>query len=258
MPEAEFAAYVAERRNSANAAAAHPAAGGAPPRLRTLDLYLACACARGDLVALAAFERAFFGEIDSALARVGRKAPPADEVRQLVRHKLFVGEGRPKIAEYTGTGDLRKWFRVTVTRLVLNLVTRAIPETPFADDVLVHVLGGSENPELEYAKTIYREQFRAAFAQAIDTLGAEDRSLLRYAFAEGLTVDELGVIYGVHRATAARWVVRAQKALVDAMRDTLKARLRLSDADYASILALVRSGLELSIERYLSPPDRKP
>jgi RNA polymerase sigma-70 factor (ECF subfamily) len=249
--EDEFAAYLRERTDSAKGTAEH-----APADLRTEDLYLACACARGDNAALAAFERAFFGEVDMALTRSGGSAaPPADEVRQLVRHKLFVAEpGKaPKIADYAGRGALRSWFRVTVTRLVLNLSTRPSPEVPIQDHTLMFLLGGGEDPDLERVKHTYKEEFRASFAEAFASLTVQERAMLRYAFGEGLTVDAIGALYGIHRATAARWVVRAHETLLERVRTALVARLGISEDEYSRVLLLVQSRLELSLERYLKP-----
>jgi RNA polymerase sigma-70 factor (ECF subfamily) len=217
------------------------------------DLYLACACARSDPIALAAFERAFFKEIDVVLAKMGPGGPAPDEVRQLVRQKLFVAESgaRPKIADYSGQGDLRNWLRVTVTRLVLNLRTRVRPEVPFEQDALMFLLGGTEDPEIEIAKRHYRDQFREAFAEAFAALSPRERSLLRDAFGESLNVDALGALYGVHRSTAARWVVAAQRALVQRVKSSLIGRLRVGEDEYSEIFRLIESRLDVSLERYL-------
>lgn len=249
VSQEQFAAYVAERRDSAKTGPGHVT-------LRESDLYLACACARGDTAAIRAFEQAFFGEIRRCLKRIGGSTPPAlDEVEQLVRHKLFVAEagGRPRIAEYGGRGDLRSWFRVTVSRLVLNLATRKSPEVPVENDLLTCMLGG-QKPDFELAKEAYKEDFRVAFRETFDSLSDRDRSLLRYAFGEELTVDAIGALYGVHKTTAARWVVRAHEALLDGVQKALMARLGISADEYASVLRAVHSRLELSLERYLGPP----
>jgi RNA polymerase sigma-70 factor (ECF subfamily) len=237
----EFAAFVRERTQAT----------------RTNDLYLTCACARGDGAALAAFERAYFREIDHAIRRHGGRAvPPVDEVRQLVRHKLFVAEPgrRPKIADYSGRGDLRSWFRVAVSRVILNLSTRPGPEVPFEADLLEGLLGGSATPELEHARLAYRAEFRAAFDEAFGGLDDRDRALLRYAFCENLTVEAIGALHGVHKTTAARWVVRAHQTLLDSVRTSLMQRLQLGETELASVLRAFGSRLDLSLERYLRAP----
>lgn len=250
VAEAEFAAYVAERMDSAKAAGKH-----AP--LRTSDLYLACACAKGDGAALSAFEKAYFEEIPRAMRRTRPgKLPPADELAQVIRHKLFVAEkgARPKIAEYGGRGDLRGWLRVLLSRMILNYATRPSPEMPFEEDLLASLLGESPAPEFGVAEETYRAAFRAAFPEAFADLTDRDRSLLRYAFGETLTVEAIGALYGVHKTTAARWVVRAHADLLERMRTKVMARLGIGEDEYASVLRLLKSRLELSLERYLKTP----
>jgi RNA polymerase sigma-70 factor (ECF subfamily) len=250
VAEAEFSAYVAERMDSAKAAGKHEG-------LCTDDLYLACACARGDRAALAAFERAFFEEIPRAMKRTRAGALPAeDELAQVVRHKLFVADAgaRPKIAEYGGRGNLRSWFRVVLSRMILNLATRSSPEVPFEQDLLVSLLGGAGISDLDLAKESYKEAFREAFPAAFAALPDRDKSLLRYAFGEGLTVEAIGSLYGVHKTTGARWVVRAHEALLAAVRAAVIARLGIGEDEYASVLRMVQSRLEISLERYLKTP----
>ena len=261
----DFVAYVNDRTDSANRGTDHASALGdetAPSKqeeargLRTSDLYLACACASGNGAAIQAFERSFFSEVDFALGH-GRKAgvPAADEVKQLLRHRLFVAEDgeRPKIGQYSGRGDLRAWFRVTLTRLILNLQTRKSPEIPFEEGLLTSLLGGSE-PAPSLVHHAYKEEFRQAFATAFGSLSDRERSLLRYAFGEELTVAAIGGLYGVHKATAARWVVAAHKSLTDGVRSILVRQLGIGDDEYASLLRVVRDSLELSLERYLQAP----
>jgi RNA polymerase sigma-70 factor (ECF subfamily) len=74
---------------------------------------------------------------------------------------------------------------------------------------------------------------------------------LRLAYANGFTVDRIGGLYGVSRATAARWVAAAREALHDGTRRELCARLRITTSEYRSLAALVRSDLEVSVVRLL-------
>ena len=222
------------------------------------DLYLACACARGDAAALRLFDEVLFPQVEAALARVARSAR-ADEVRQMLRHKLFVAEPgkRPKIAEYAGRGALRTWLRVAATRLALDLAAGAAREAPVENDALEFIVGGGADPELEYLKRRYAAEFRAAFADAFAALEARDRSVLRYAFGQGLSIDAIGTIYGVHRATAARWVTSAHEGLVKGLRKTMMARLAVDPSEYASILRLIESRIEVSFDRLLKTGQSK-
>lgn len=240
VSEEDFASYVRERLEDSHTS------------VPWSDLYLACACASGNAEALRAFDTVLFPRIEPALARVARLVS-SEEVRQVLRQKLFVAEPgkRPKIAEYAGRGALGTWLRITATRAALDLAEHGAREIPVESDTFDRMIGVGQDPELDYLKQRYAAEFRAAFADAFATLGARERSLLRYAFGRGLSIDAIGTIYGVHRATAARWVVAAHEDLVKCLRKTMMARLALGPEEYASILRLIESRIEVSFERLL-------
>jgi RNA polymerase sigma-70 factor (ECF subfamily) len=241
----EFADYVARLSSSAE--------DSATQARRWSDLYLACACARGDASALEAFERAFFPEVEIAASRGGR-AVGADELKQIVRHKLFVAEAgeRPKITEYSGRGDLRGWVRIVALRVALNLTNRQKREILVDSADLTGILGTSTDPEIEYVRKAYAEALRAAFAQAFGELEERDRTVLRYALADGLSIDAIGAVFSVHRATAARWVAKAHEHLVRAVKKALADRLGVGHKDYASIVRALGSQLHVTLDRYLA------
>jgi len=54
-------------------------------------------------------------------------------------------------------------------------------------------------------------------------------------------------LHRVHRATAARWLSRAEAALSAETRAILMKKLAVSSVDLHGILALIRSGLDLSL-----------
>src|SRR5262249_30744882 len=94
--------------------------------VRAADLYLAYACSIGNKSALAAFEKTFMPAVSDFVARRHAGRAFADEVRQVLRQRLFVGHAGspPKIATYTGAGPLGAWLRVTAVRTAQNLLAR--------------------------------------------------------------------------------------------------------------------------------------
>jgi len=251
----ELAAHV--RRLSGVADGAAPDLQGEDmqaERMHAADLYLACGAALGRRAALDEIERICVPLVAAAVAKVGRTGIQANEAGQLVRVRLLVArDGKPgKIAEYSGHGSLRNWLRVVVVRMILSLATAPVREHAFEETILARLLGAGGDAELAYIKNVYVEAFRTAFHEALASLGARERSLIRMAFLEGLTVDALGAIHGVHRATAARWVVQAERTLVDAVHAQMKEHLGIDGDEYASIIRLVRSQFDITLERYLS------
>ena len=230
--------------------------------LRPADLYLACACARQLPGAIAAFDRDYLREVDIALARMRVGPPRLQDVKQLVLQRLFVGGGTAgaptsagKIAEYAGRGDLRRWVRSVAVRTCLNELRKGKREILADDDQLIaqHAIA-SDDPEIEYMKRTYSAEFRTAFGDALQTLGAREQTLLRYHHVDGLNIDEIGAIYRVHRVTAFRWLEKAKELLARSTLDTLRARLQLPASELDSVLRMIRSQIHLSLVRHLGGP----
>jgi len=68
---------------------------------------------------------------------------------------------------------------------------------------------------------------------------------------ERLSIDQIGALYHLHRATAARRVVKAREALLTATRTALAARLGLTTEQLESVLQLIASRMDASVERLL-------
>jgi RNA polymerase sigma-70 factor (ECF subfamily) len=230
--------------------------------LRPTDLYLACACAKGLPGAVAAFDRDYMREVDIALARMRIGPPRLNDVKQLVRQRLFVGGGTAgaptspgKITEYGGRGDLRRWVRSVAVRTCLNELRKGKREILVDDDHLIaqHAIS-QDDPEVEYMKRTYSNEFKQAFGDALKTLGPREATLLRYHHVDGLNIDEIGAIYRVHRVTAFRWIEKAKEQLVKSTLEHLRTRLKLPSAELESVLRMIRSQIHLSLVRHLGGP----
>ena len=239
LDEARFVAYVAERLGSV--AAIHAA-----------DLWLAAACADGDPAALAVFDERMIAPLDRVLGRAGLDADQIDEVKQELRKKLLVaGESRARIVDYSGRADLKTWIRTAAVRAGIDLI-RQRRDVPVDDEELVALPLIADDPELAHLKDRYRDDLRAAVAEAMAMLEVRDRALLKLAYVDGLGIDGIGTLHGVHRATAARWVAAARETLADRVQRTLIDRLGVSRSELRSIARLVESQLDVSVRRLLS------
>jgi RNA polymerase sigma-70 factor (ECF subfamily) len=109
----------------------------------------------------------------------------------------------------------------------------------------------ADDPEMDYLRSRYADEFRAAFVTALGALPTRERNVLRLHLLDGLNVDRIGQLYDVHRATAARWLAHAREELFRHTRDTLRKELGLTQTEFASIVRLVRSELDVSICRIL-------
>ncbi|HSS02031.1 MAG TPA: sigma-70 family RNA polymerase sigma factor [Kofleriaceae bacterium] len=219
------------------------------------DLLLAAACAEQEPTAHAAFD-AILAEVDAAGASTRSTRDLVDDVKQLLRVQLLVPkDGKPPgIIGYRGKGPLRGWVRITATRELIRHQRKRAREAP-SERPLDEAIGDASDPLLAQLKAEYRTEFASALREAIAELGPEDRMLLRQQIVDQLSIDEIGAAFGVHRATAARWLQRARGALVTATRGRLAARLKLSVDEVDSVIRLVQSQLDASVIRYLRDSD---
>jgi len=244
LDEAQLAEFFAARIEGADLAAALAAAPAG-------DLAIAAACTAQEPTAHAAFD-AVLGEVDAAGASTRAGKDLIEEVKQLLRVQLLVArDGKPPgIAGYKGKGPLRGWIRITATRELIRHLKKQQRETPL-ERSLEDALGTASDPMLSQLKAEYRTEFATALRDAIALLSAEDRTLLRQSIVDQLSIDAIGAAFGVHRATAARWLTRARAALVSATRTILSQRLELPVDEIDSVIRLVQSRLDASMVRYL-------
>jgi RNA polymerase sigma-70 factor, ECF subfamily len=246
VPDEVFVPYLASRLAGDEVGGAELESRLASARIA--DLYLACACARGDTRALAAFEHGTLDVVDAALARMNMSAAIVDEVKQIVRRLLLVADSRPpRIVDYSGRGDLRGWVRVTAAREALRLVRQGKREVALEPELLEQAIAPDADAELEYVKTVYRGEFRAAFRDAMARLSDRERNLLAHQFVDGLTLDQLAALYRVHRATIARWLARARARLLRGTQAALRTRLRVHASELDSIMRLIESRLDVTL-----------
>jgi RNA polymerase sigma-70 factor (ECF subfamily) len=212
--------------------------------LHTGDLYLACACAAGEPAAASAFRRCIVDNLDQAV--VPAAADRLDEVRQLLVEKMLVSaEGPPRITGYRGRGALHAWARVSAARIALTL-SRSKSRPEVLADLTLDAVSPLPSPEMAHLKATYRAELKQSIESATASLSVRERNLLRHSLLDGLTIDDLAELYGVHRATTARWVTAAREALAAATKRDLCNRLGLKKSELDSLYQLVDSQFELS------------
>jgi RNA polymerase sigma-70 factor, ECF subfamily len=219
--------------------------------LATNDLYLAGACSHGDPQALRICHGLLVREAGFA-AGVGRMSDTLrDEAIAVTQSYMFViRETRPAaIGDYAGRGALRSWLRVSVAREMVRLAKKQQLSVELED----RLVGDTEfeDPMLAQLKVTYRSEMAAAFRAALGELPPRDRTLLRYQLVDGLSIDDIGAIYRVHRATAARWLAKVREDLISGTRGLLAQSLGVDSQEAASIVRLVQSQLDVSVIKHL-------
>jgi RNA polymerase sigma-70 factor, ECF subfamily len=200
------------------------------------DLYLACACAVGAPGAAARLEELCISQVGKAIGRIDHSAMFVTEIQQRTREKLLVGgaDGRPRIAEYGARGSLAAYVRVSAIREALmekRSTGRHRADELDEPDGLV-----TGDVTLEMVRREYHTEFQQALRNALATLDRRERAALRLSYLDNLSIDQIGRLFHVHRATAARWITRAQDRVRDLTRAQMQQRLGLSDSETESLL----------------------
>lgn len=247
-----------------------------PPELRTpaalsslrgADLYLVCGVGLGHPAAVEALEADYMSAVERALSRL--RLPPSsvvDILQGLYGYLLERQNGAPSEPTprrgYVGRGELRGWLCTCAVHEAGRLQRHSRRDIEL-DEASEAVLPSWErSPELAALTGELKTLFEASFREAIAQLTSRERNLLRYHILSRLSIDQIGLLYRVHRSTAARWIADARARLVALTRKRFLAVAPMHEASYAEILGLVRSQLSLNLASLLSqattPPPSRP
>jgi len=222
--------------------------------LHVEDLYLAWACTEGNPEALAAFDARMWPAADATLARLRIDPARREDLIQDLRIHLVVGsDGRPgKLAQYRGQGDLGRWLRATTLRAAYRMVSKTRRYVTLDDTALAAVSVLDRDPALVQLKEHCRVELKHAFATALAGLARRDRLLLKQHYLDQLTIEDVAALHNIHRSSAARWLAQAREALASAVLSEFRDRLRVADSEVEGLVQLVRSQLDITLERFLS------
>jgi RNA polymerase sigma-70 factor (ECF subfamily) len=219
------------------------------------ELYLVAACTAQDPQALDAFERRYLATLTQSVGRIALSADQADELRQQLRVTLLLG-AQPKIGTFRGQGPLGAWVQVCAVRLALKLGAAQDRLASSDASVLEGLVAQDADQELMAAKSQYRDAFQAALEECFSGLPSRQKTLLRMHFLDGMSIDEMGQVFHVHRATIARWLVAIRREVLEQICNKISLNLRTSSSEFRSMVRLVRNDVRLSLHRILGEEPR--
>lgn len=225
--------------------------------IRVDEVCFVLACQDGLPAALVRLEADCASEVGIAAAKLRATKDQADELGGRLRQLLFTADdGRQAaLATFSGRGDLRGFLRVIATRDLIRMINRGRREVELDEGVMLERLGVAADPEISVMRRRYGADVDAALTDALASLDERGRALLRYYLIDGWNIDRIGLLYGVHRATVARWLAAVREDIADKVRSNLAERLALPEDQVSSIVRLVQSRIEVSMERLLGAPD---
>lgn len=216
------------------------------------EIALARAMTAGDAAALREFETKYLAPVRPTLRSMGLGDADIADIEQSVRMKLLVAEegGTARLLDYAGHGKLGGLVRVAAVREALSLIRKRKSTT--TEDWLDELSSPDDDPALAQLKAKHREAFKTSFEEAVRRLEPREHTLLRLHLVRHQTIDQIGAVYGVHRATAARWVDAAKQRLRVLTIKVLGEQFELRGPDLERVVELIESRIELSIDRLLA------
>jgi RNA polymerase sigma-70 factor (ECF subfamily) len=232
-----------------------------PPTVETLermaleDLFLAVACLHGDRVAVQTVrETLLLPIVTTALGTIGDR----EEHLQALLVNLVIGGPRsgPKLESYQARGSLRAWLRIGVIRTAKN-ARRTLARQPAWEDIAEELLPAPSgvSPERTEIRRADWRAFNEALTAALEKLDSGERRILRQHHLQGLTLEQMAAVYGIHRVTMARRLARARRQVMADVRQQLAARLDAPSSEVGRLIATVERRAEISFDRLLASRD---
>lgn len=242
-----------------NGFAAHLVALDVTGELETLsgpELLLAYLCMGGDPRAIQVFEREYIARVPEKLRR-DNSPSIVGEIVQRTRERLLVAHaetGKIRVGEYSGRGSLLGWVQVAAVRLSLNF-RRDQKSSRYVNVEDFDFLGATDDPALQLIKRRHQADFKLVFAEALAALPEEDRDFLRLHIVDRLTLAEIGAIEGRDKSTLSRRFAAIRETLFADTRRRLEAKLQLTRSEFDSLMNVIQSQLDVSLERLLGSDD---
>jgi RNA polymerase sigma-70 factor (ECF subfamily) len=221
------------------------------------DLFLAAACLREHPRALSAFEREYMSQVPLMIAAIDPSYDFGTEVTQALRERLLCAP-LERLRHYSGTGKLLGWIRVAARRQAIDLKRqegaslRRSVQLPSAE---LPSAVSARHPEWELLRRRYQEPVEEALRLAVGALSARDRMVLRLYLLRGDNIEAIGRVYGVHRATVARWIAAAQQAIVASVVASLEKR-GIPAAELESLVQDLWSQIQITLSSLLQTGDQ--
>jgi RNA polymerase sigma-70 factor, ECF subfamily len=228
----------------AHIAAYAPGLGAAELELFAADLYLACACLQRRTPALEILERSIVPAACKAVARVSQEPQFVRACSEVLWQRLL-DPGEPQLARYRGEDPLVAWISVVATGIALEHFRPGSSTDgayALASQYLAHEVGN----DLAGLHAESGPGLLTALEAALQQLSARDRNVLRLHLSGQCNLEQIGRAYGVHRATAARWLAET--------RATVKQQVFLSSAQHNAQVEGVTRNSGSSGSRDLNKP----
>lgn len=174
------------------------------------DLFLALACSRNDRIAWEHFAEIYMPLLRRCASIARGNESEGEDLAQEVFTKML--QERERLSGYNGRGTLAGWLRVMVAHAAIDRFRRmrkqvSLEELQGAGDApVLRAPGPSEADDCDRRR--WMPVVSEIANRIISGLPARDRLALGLYHLNGVTLKQLGRQFGMHEATASRWLER--------------------------------------------------
>lgn len=242
------------------------------------DLFLALACALDDRIAWEHFADEYLSLLKRFATQACRDCDAgADLAQEVVAGLLGESHGaadgslresepepggvpaaKGKLMSYNGRGSLAGWLRVAVAHAAIDRFRRERKQVSLDQLMEQGGLPRTQNPgPMNAAEERLDARWGPVLAQAliedISRLGARDRLLLSLYHFRGVPLKAIGLQFGVHEATASRWLERVRRGVRKRVERALRKAHGLSARELKSLWRWASESESRTIESALRP-----
>lgn len=252
-----------------NARPEHVEIKGFIDEIRADDLCLVVACERGDEKAWEDLVANFDATVKSAARKFASNSEDTEDLASSIWAELYGlrvdadGNKKSKLAYYSGRGSLAGWLRAVVSQLAVDQFRKQskfvqIEENREFENLANeasesnnnhHVVSHVDNPEDILTEKQTAGDVSAAVREAIATLDAEDRLIMKLYYFDDLKLKDIAATFGYHEATASRKLVRVQSEIRKSVEKTLREQHGWTDDEVKRYLSDTASKLGLNLEK---------
>lgn len=233
------------------------------------DLCLIIACEKGDEKAWNDLVKNYDSTVKSAARKISNNAEDAEDLASSIWAELYGlkhdkdGKLKTKLSYYSGRGSLAGWLRAVVSQLAIDGFRKTskfvqIEESREFENLANESSENSNNAKLVHANSNPEENFSAkqtqkdvsnALRQAMSSLEAEDKLILKLYYFDDLKLKDIGNALGFHEATASRKIVRIQTDVRKSVEKILIAEHGWKNEEVKRYLTDAASKLDVGLER---------
>lgn len=238
--------------------------------IRADDLCLIMACENGDENAWSDLVANFDQTVKSAARKISGGGGDAEDLASSIWAELYGlrldsdGKRKSKLAYYSGRGSLAGWLRAVVSQLAVDQfrkqskLVQVEDDRDFdvmvngASDIAENTVPHRDNPEDLLTEKRTAADVSAALANAVESLGAEDKLILKLYYFDDLRLKDIAESFGYHEATASRKLVRVQKEIRKSVEEELRNEHGWTESEVRGHLSETAESLGVSFEKLLT------